>query len=140
MKIMVYEARQDEQAELDRQSRELGVELTVTPEVPTMDNAGLAEGCLGVSILGQGRIDAALLDTWRAMGVEYLSTRTVGYDHIDLAHAKAVGIRVCNASYAPNGVADFTVMLLLMCLRHYKQAMWRGQVNDFSLHGLQGRG
>ena len=139
MKIMVYETRQDEQAELDRQSRELGVELTVTPEVPTMDNAGLAEGCLGVSILGQGRIDAALLDTWRAMGVEYLSTRTVGYDHIDLAHAKAVGIRVCNASYAPNGVADFTVMLLLMCLRHYKQAMWRGQVNDFSLQGLQGR-
>ena len=139
MKIMVYEVRQDERAELDRQSRELGVELTVTPEVPTMDNAGLAEGCLGVSILGQGRIDAALLDTWRAMGVEYLSTRTVGYDHIDLAHAKQVGIRVCNASYAPNGVADFTVMLLLMCLRHYKQAMWRGQVNDFSLNGLQGR-
>ena len=139
MKIMVYEARQDEQAELDRQSRELGVELAVTAEVPALENARLAEGCLGVSILGQGRIDAALLDAWRAMGVEYLSTRTVGYDHIDLAHAKAVGIRVCNASYAPNGVADFTVMLLLMCLRHYKQAMWRGQVNDFSLHGLQGR-
>ena len=139
MKIMVYEARQDERAELERQSRELGVELAVTPEVPTPDNAGLAEGCLGVSILGQGRIDAALLDAWRAMGVSYLSTRTVGYDHIDLAHAKAVGIRVCNASYAPNGVADFTVMLLLMCLRHYKQAMWRGQVNDFSLQGLQGR-
>lgn len=139
MKIMVYEARQDERAELDRQSRELGVELSVTPEVPTPENAGLAEGCLGASILGQGRIDAALLDAWRAMGVEYLSTRTVGYDHIDLAHAKAVGIRVCNASYAPNGVADFTVMLLLMCLRHYKQAMWRGQVNDFSLEGLQGR-
>lgn len=139
MKIMVYEVRQDERAELERQSRELGVELAVTAEVPTPENAGLAEGCLGVSILGQGRIDAALLDAWRAMGVSYLSTRTVGYDHIDLAHAKAVGIRVCNASYAPNGVADFTVMLLLMCLRHYKQAMWRGQVNDFSLQGLQGR-
>ena len=139
MKIMVYEARQDEMAELDRQSRELGVELAVTAEVPALENARLAEGCLGVSILGQGRIDAALLDAWRAMGVSYLSTRTVGYDHIDLAHAKQVGIRVCNASYAPNGVADFTVMLLLMCLRHYKQAMWRGQVNDFSLQGLQGR-
>lgn len=25
------------------------------------------------------------------------------------------------------------------CLRHYKQAMWRGQVNDFSLDGLQRR-
>ena len=26
-----------------------------------------------------------------------------------------------------------------MCLRQYKQALWRGQVNDFSLQGLQGR-
>ena len=46
---------------------------------------------------------------------------------------------MCNASYAPNGVADFTVMMILMCLRQYKQALWRGQVNDFSLAGLQGR-
>ena len=53
--------------------------------------------------------------------------------------ARSIGLRVCSASYAPNGVADFTVMMILMCLRHYKQALWRGQVNDFSLTGLQGR-
>lgn len=139
MKIMVYEVRADERAELERQSRALGVELTLSEEVPTAENAALAAGCEGVSILGQGRIDAPLLDAYKALGVEYLSTRTIGYDHIDLDHARAIGLRVCNASYAPNGVADFTVMMILMCLRHYKQALWRGQVNDFSLTGLQGR-
>ncbi len=36
-----------------------------------------------------------------------------------------------------NGVAEFTVMLLLICLRQYKHASWRGQVNDYSLAGLQ---
>ena len=30
-------------------------------------------------------------------------------------------------------------MMMLMCLRQYKQALWRGQVNDFSLAGLMGR-
>lgn len=139
MKLMVYEARRDELAEIERQARELGVEVEVSEAVPAPENAALAAGCEGVSILGQGRIDGALLDAWHAQGVRYLSTRTVGYNHIDLAHAKKLGIRVCNASYAPNGVADFTVMMLLMCLRHYKQAMWRGQVNDFSLEGLRGR-
>lgn len=139
MKIAVYESRADEQAELQRQSQALGVTLEISNEVPSLSNAGLAQGCQGVSILGQGRIDAPLLDAWYDLGVRYLSTRTVGYDHIDLAHAKALGMRVCSASYAPNGVADFAVMLILMCLRHYKQAMWRGQVNDFSLGGLQGR-
>ena len=108
-------------------------------EVPTVENAVLTEGCQGVSILGQGKIDGPLLDVWHSLGVRYLSTRTVGYDHIDLTYAKKLGIRVCSASYAPNGVADFAVMLILMCLRHYKQAIWRGQVNDFSLNGLQGR-
>lgn len=76
---------------------------------------------------------------YHALGIRYLSTRTIGYDHIDLDHARSIGLRVCSASYAPNGVADFTVMMILMCLRHYKQALWRGQVNDFSLTGLQGR-
>ena len=73
------------------------------------------------------------------MGIRYLSTRTIGYNHIDLDCAHSLGIRVCNASYAPNGVADFTVMMILMCLRNYKQAMWRSKVNDFSLSGLMGR-
>ena len=139
MKIMVYEARPDEMADLNTQAARLGVEIETTSAVPTLENASLATGCLGVSILGQGKIDAPLLDAYKALGVGYLSTRTIGYDHIDLDHALAIGIRVCNASYAPNGVADFTVMMMLMCLRQYKQALWRGQVNDFSLTGLQGR-
>lgn len=139
MKIMVYEARADELAELRAQGEALDVELAVSEAVPSLENAALAEGCQGVSILGQGRINGPLLEAWHALGVRYLSTRTVGYNHIDLVRARELGIRVCNASYAPNGVADFTVMMILMCLRHYKQAMWRGQVNDFSLQGLQGR-
>lgn len=139
MKIMVYEARADELSELHAQGEALGVELAVSEAVPSLENAALAAGCQGVSILGQGRINAPLLEAWHVLGVRYLSTRTVGYNHIDLARARELGIRVCNASYAPNGVADFTVMMILMCLRHYKQAMWRGQVNDFSLQGLQGR-
>ncbi len=139
MNILVYEAREDEREALRRQGETLGVELAVCEEVPTLENAALAAGHQGVSILGQGQITAALLDAWHALGVRYLSTRTVGHDHIDLGHAKSLGMRVCNAAYDPDGVADFTVMLMLMCLRHYKQAMWRGQVNDFSLAGLQGR-
>ena len=133
MKIMVYEARPDERADLEKQAALHGVELSVTDAVPTLENASLAAGCIGVSILGQGCIDAALLDAYHALGIRYLSTRTIGYDHIDLDHARSIGLRVCSASYAPNGVADFTVMMILMCLRHYKQALWRGQVNDFSL-------
>ena len=62
MKIMVYEVREDEQAELARQAEKLGVSLEISCEVPTIENAALAAGCEGVSILGQGKIDEPLLD------------------------------------------------------------------------------
>ena len=52
---------------------------------------------------------------------------------------KKIGIHVCNAQYDPHGVADYTIMMILLCLRNYKQALWRTQVNDYSLGGLIGR-
>lgn len=139
MKIMVYEARKDELTALNRLADQMGIEIVVSDAVPSLETASLAAGCEGVSMLGQGQINGPLLDRFYELGVRYLSTRTIGCNHIDVEYAKKLGIRVCNARYAPNGVADFTIMMILMCLRHYKQALWRGQVNDFSLEGLQGR-
>ena len=139
MKIYAFEVRADEKEIFLALAQKYGVEVELSQEVPDLENAEKVRGYEGVTLLGQGNIDAALLEKYHELGVKYISTRTIGYNHIDLRAAKANDIKVCNAFYAPNGVADFTVMMILMCLRHYKQAMWRGQVNDFSLQGLQGR-
>lgn len=139
MKIFAYEVREDERVSFEKIERELGVEIVISEEVPSPQTASLVQNCEGVTVLGQGNIDEEVLALWKKAGVRFLSTRTMGYNHIDLEAAKREGIQVCNANYPPTGVADFTVMLMLMCLRNYKPAMWRGQVNDFSLKGLQGR-
>ncbi len=139
MKLFAYEVREDEKEHFDRFSRELGVDLTFTDEIPTPENASKAAGYDGITMLGQGTIDQPLLDEYKQMGVRCISTRTIGYDHIDVAYAKKIGLPVCNAFYDPNGVAEYTVMLMLLCIRHYKAALWRAQVNDYSLQGLYGR-
>ena len=139
MKILIYETREDELEAIHKLGKELPIEIQTTSEIPSMENVSMAEGCDGISILGQGRIDGPFLEALAKHNVHYISTRTIGYNHIDLEYAEKLGIHVCNASYAPNGVADFTIMMMLMCLRQYKQALWRGQVNDFSLAGLMGR-
>ena len=139
MKIFAYEVRDDEKKAFERLAEEYGVELTISTDVPSLQNAGEVAGFDGITMLGQGNISRELLEAYKQAGIRFLSTRTIGYNHIDLKAAKDLGIKVCNASYPPNGVADFTVMMILMSLRHYKQAMWRGYVNDFSLKGLQGR-
>ncbi|MDO4312397.1 MAG: D-isomer specific 2-hydroxyacid dehydrogenase family protein [Eubacteriales bacterium] len=138
MKICAYEVRNDERKDFRELEQRLGVKIELHSQVPETGNAEFVKGCEGVTILGQGDINAKLLDCWKEKGVRYLSTRTVGMNHIDVEHAKSIGIQVCNASYPPSGVAEFTLMLMLMCLRNYKQALWRGQVNDFSLDGLMG--
>ena len=45
--------------------------------------------------------------------MKMISTRTIGYDHVDITAAKNLGIRVSNVSYSPECVADYTVMLML---------------------------
>lgn len=139
MKICVYSLRNDEVDFLAQLVEQLGIEVVKTQEEPSLDNRQLVEGCQGVCVLGLTRIGKELLDCWHAMGVKYISTRTIGFNHIDVAYANSLGMRVCNAAYDPNGVADFTVMLMLMCLRKVKNALMRQQVQDYSLVGLQGR-
>ncbi len=139
MKIYIYEVRPDETVFIKNTCEKYNIDYTCSVDVPTLDNADLASGCDGISFLGQGTIDYELLKKWSNLGIKYISTRTIGYNHIDIDAAKKLGIKVCNASYPPTGVADYTIMLILMCLRNYKQALWRGQVNDFSLTGLRGK-
>ena len=139
MKICAYEVREDEKKDFARMAEKLQVEIELHDEIPGPDTAALAEGCEGVTMLGMGKIDKELLDMWKSMGVQCISTRTIGYNHIDTDYAKEIGMQVCNAAYPPSGVAEFTLMLMLMCLRNYKQSLWRGQVNDFALQGLQGK-
>ncbi|MDT8717774.1 lactate dehydrogenase [Clostridium sp. 19966] len=139
MKIAVYEMREDEIKEFYKAADELKVEIVTTKEALNSVTISFANGCDGVTTLGHSILDRDMLQQLKAMGIKYISTRSIGFNHIDIEAAKELGLRVSNASYAPNGVADYTIMLILMTLRNYKPALWRGQVNDYSLEGLQGR-
>ena len=139
MKIAAFDVREDERADFANAAERTGVEVELHAEALTADNAELARGAAGVSVLGHSQLDAELLETLKGMGVAVAATRTIGVNHIELDAAKRLGVAVLNADYAPNGVAEYTVMFMLLVLRNYKPALWRGQVYDFSLEGLQGR-
>ena len=82
---------------------------------------------------------AELLDAFWAQGVRYLSTRTIGYEHIDVAHARELGMRVANAPYPPEGVANYAIMLMLMAQRKVKLLARHSAAQDFGLHGKLGK-
>lgn len=140
MKVLVYNCRKfDEQELFERYSRELGIEVKLCFETPRMgENIHLAEGYDCLSIL-TSRISPEMVQAFYDHGIRYISTRTIGYDHIDLHKAQELGMKIGNAVYGPNGVADYTIMLMLMCIRKMKRIMQRAEIQDFSLRGNQGR-
>ncbi len=139
MKIFVYNYREFDEADyFQKFSEEYGVELGICTDAPTLENAHLAEGYEYVSII-TSRINSELMERFHRLGVKMVSTRTIGYDHVDIETAKRLGIHVSNVTYSPECVADYTVMLILMSIRKMKRIMQRAEVNDFSLPGIQGR-
>lgn len=139
MKIFAYALRPyDELVYLDALSRELGFDYDWTADYPTLENAGLAAGADGVCII-TNPMTRELLARYRELGVRGLATRSIGYDHIDLLAARELGIRVGHASYPPEGVANYTIMLMLMGLRRVKLILRGAAAQDFSLVGKIGR-
>lgn len=139
MKIFAYSLRPyDELGYLDALSRELGFEYDWTADYPTLENAGRAAGADGVCII-TNPMPRELLAAYRELGVRGIATRSIGYDHIDLAAAHDLGIRVAHAAYPPEGVANYTIMLMLMALRKVKLVARHAAAQDFTLEGKIGR-
>lgn len=140
MKIYVFDVRDDELESIDKEKEIYSdVDIVIRRDSLDLETIDSLEEGSAVSVLGMLSFGEAEMKALSEKKIYYLSTRTIGYNHIDLEAAKKYGVHVCNASYPPNGVADYTVMMILLCLRGYKQALWRMQVNDFSLGGLMGK-
>lgn len=137
-RVTVYSFREfDEKRWFDQFSKELDIELVTCPEPPTIENANIAVGSHCINIV-TSELSRELIEKFYSYGVGYITTRTIGYDHIDIAAAKEFGIKVANAPYGPNGVADYTLMLMLMSIRKMKSIMRRNVVQDYTLKGIQG--
>ena len=139
MKLFAFAAREyDEVPYFEKLSRQLGFEFGWTAEYPTVANAHLADGYDVLSII-TNPMTPELLATYKQMGIKGIATRSIGYDHIDVAAARELGIRLAHASYPPEGVADYTVMMILMALRKVKFVESAARYQDFGLEGKIGR-
>lgn len=139
MKIAVFEKRPYEESIIKEFQTKNGIEIVSTDEILDEKTIDLCKNADAITTLGFSKLDKELLDKIKDYGVKYISTRTIGYNHYDLDYAEKLGFKVCNVTYAPNGVADFTIMLMLLTIRKYKPAMWRQNVNDYTLNGLMGK-
>lgn len=139
MKICFYALRPfDELAYCKQFSEKYGIDFTWTAEYPTAENVDLAKGCDAICMTPCD-MGAEMVDRFAALGVKYLLCRSIGYDHVDRARAREHGMRVSNVGYSPNGVANYAIMLMLMCTRRMGHVLKRAELQDYSLKGKMGK-
>jgi D-specific alpha-keto acid dehydrogenase len=139
MGITIYGCEQDEAVLFREMAPRCGVVPTVTEDAVCEANIELAFGNRCISVGHKTRVTNPTLLALGRAGVTYISTRSVGYNHIDVEYAESVGISVENVEYSPDSVADYTLMLMLMAVRHAKSVIRRADVHDYRLNDVRGK-
>ncbi|MFI5588455.1 D-isomer specific 2-hydroxyacid dehydrogenase family protein [Amycolatopsis sp. NPDC051758] len=137
--ITVYGCTPDEAALFRETAPRFGVVPTLTEAPVSEATIALAAGNRCLSVGHKNPITNSTLLALSRAGVVYISTRSIGYDHIDVTYAESVGISVENVAYSPDGVADYTLMLILMAVRHAKSVIRRADVHDYRLNAVRGK-
>jgi D-specific alpha-keto acid dehydrogenase len=138
MRIAIYGCGPDEAALFRELAPGLGVLPTIIEAPVGEGNLDLALGSRCISIGHKTQVTNAMLLALSDAGVRYISTRSVGYDHIDVDYAERVGIRVETVAYSPDSVADYTLMLMLMAVRHATSVIRRADLHDYRLNDVRG--
>jgi len=123
--MTIYGCAPDEALLFREMAPRFGVTPTITGSAVCEANVGLAEGNRCVSVGHRTPVGNGTLLALSRVGVSYVSTRSVGYDHIDVGYARSLGISVGNVAYSPDSVADYTLMLMLMLVRDAQSVIRR---------------
>ena len=137
--ITVYGCGQDEAALFRELAPRLGVVPTIIEAAPSGANIELARGNRCISVDHKSRIPNSTLLALGRAGIRYISTRSIGHNHLDVEYAKRVGIVVENVTYSADSVADYTLMLVLMAIRNAKSTLKRTDSHDYRLDDVRGK-
>ena len=138
MRVTLYSAHKFERKYLENTFKQIH-EVKYVSNSLSVETASLAEGSEAVSIFVSDDASAPVLQILSKAGVKFLALRSAGYNHVDLAEAKKLHIKVARVSdYSPYAVAEHAVALMLALNRKLIRAHNRVMEQNFSLDGLVG--
>ena len=100
---------------------------------------GLAQGSAAVCVFVNDRLNAAVIEALRGLGVKLIALRCAGYNNVDLVAAEKCGMTIVRVpAYSPHAVAEHAVALILTLNRKTHKAYNRVREGNFSLDRLIG--
>ncbi|MCR4280743.1 MAG: NAD(P)-binding domain-containing protein [Candidatus Kaiserbacteria bacterium] len=115
-----------------------GIDAVFSKERLWQGNASLASGAEVISVFINSEVRKDVIDA--LPNLKFITTRSMGYDHIDVEYAKSKNIAVASVPcYGANTVAEFTFALILALSRKIIPAYHHlREYDSFALKDLMG--
>lgn len=139
-KILLLSVRPDERAAINAWAqRHPDIDVTMSEAELHSDTVEQVAGYDGLVIQQRSQIEADVYPRLHALGVKQITTRTAGYDVIDLKAAQANDLVVSNVpAYSPRSVAELALTHTMRLIRKQELVDQRVREQDFRWDGLQG--
>jgi D-lactate dehydrogenase len=139
MKVAAFSTKPYDERFLSAANREAGHQLVFLEMRLTEATAFAVAGAEAACVFVNDDCSAPVLERLKAEGVRLLALRSAGFNHVDLAAAKALGLTVARVpEYSPNAVAEHTAAIVLALNRKIHRAYARVREGNFALEGLLG--
>lgn len=111
-----------------------GYELTLVEELLNDENIHLIKGHKAVMLRANCPANRKNLEIIKGYGVEYLLTRTVGYNHIDLDAAREMGFKMARVpTYSPNAIGELAITFAMNLVRKGTYMVNRSREKNFTV-------
>ncbi|MGS0680264.1 2-hydroxyacid dehydrogenase [Shewanella sp. 125m-7] len=139
MKIGFFSAKHYDMQHFDRTNIAFDASIEYFDYRLCMQTVKLAEGFEVVCAFVNDSLCEEVLVELAKGGTKVIAMRCAGFNNVDLAAAKRLGMKVVNVpAYSPESVAEHTVALMLTLNRKIHKAYQRTRDANFSLEGLVG--
>lgn len=139
MRVVVFDTKPYDLEPLRSASAGIDIEWRFLEFRLSSETAAMAKGALAVCVFVNDHVDRACLEALAAQGVKLVALRCTGFNNVDLAAAKELGLTVTRVPvYSPYAVAEHAAALLLALNRKVHRAFNRVRELNFSLNGLVG--
>lgn len=141
MKIAFYSTKVYDRSFFDQANGQLSSahEIVYFEQHLNAHTAAMASGFPCICVFVNDLLDVKVLNILYEGGTRFIVLRCAGYNNVDLAEARKLGIQVARVPvYSPHAVAEHTLGLILTLNRKIHRAYNRVREGNFSIDSLLG--
>lgn len=139
IRVAVFSSKHYDKEYLEIANKKFKFDLEFYEHKLSHKTAVTAQDYDAVCVFVNDEVNKQVLQKLAHYGVKILALRCAGFDNVDLADAKKLGITVVRVpAYSPEAVAEHAVALMMTLNRRTHKAYQRTRDANFSLDGLTG--